>query len=608
MGCFPIRRKIGVILLWLFLAPVLLAQTEDTVLALGGATSQGIRSQSPIHIPPCASPRETIDSFNQLTAGVKTVFEGGSFYGDVDWEKEQQLIALFEKLAYLLDTSALAENDRYANVNIIISQLAEILNRIDLPALEDIPDHLPSETLFWRIPGTVLALERITSGPRANDWVFSGQTVADAGRLYSRIKSQPYRTDAQVGEINDQGGILDHYIAYTGPLIPVDFTNHIPSFLRKSFLGDPLWKYFATLAILLTLLAAGVLVRYATRYRRDRLDSPNDVVLQVRRIFLPLVMLVLFHLAIDLITIDVRLRLLPLQITDDILWACFYLTTFWLFVCIANLISAIIITLPHISPFGLDASLVRLGCRLVAYLIGLWILIAGMQRLGLSLVPLIAGVSVGGLAFALAARPTLGNILSGILIFADRPFRVGERVVIDKHDGVVEEIGLRSTRIRTLDGHLLTVPNEEVSNNFIENVGQRPHIKRVLNVTLTYDTPPDKIREAIAILRQLLSTEEDGGKPADELGRPPNSQINYPDFPPRVYFNDLNADSLNILVIYWYFPPVFFDYLEHCTWFNTELIERYNQAGIDFAFPTQTIELKQSAAPAIQGEPSDRVL
>ncbi|WP_189516696.1 mechanosensitive ion channel family protein [Cerasicoccus arenae] len=573
-----------------------------------GDLLQSAHSHAPIYVPECSSPQATIKSFNELAKAVGDVFKGGDYYGDVDWTQEQQLIALYGKMDYLMNTDSLAEDDRYAQINIIISQLVEILDRIETPEIESIPSahELPEGVEYWQLPRTEISLEQLQEGPRKGDWVFSKHTMHQMDDLYARVETLPYRTDAIVGDINVDGGLLDNYIAFTGPLIPVDFTKKIPRVLRVKLFGDPIWKYLATLITLMFLGAIYWLVRFLTRFRQDKYDSPNHIGMQFRRLTLPLFMMLLLPLTINLITVDIRLRILPLAITDDILWLAFYFTAFWLSVCVANVISAIIIASPKISPFGLDASLVRLSCRLVAYLVGVWILVEGMQRLGLSLVPLIAGVSVGGLAFALAARPTLGNILGGVLIFADRPFKVGERVVINKHDGVVEEIGLRSTRIRTLDGHLLTVPNEEVSSSYVENIGQRPHVKRLLNVTLTYDTSPEKIKEAMDIIKQLLSEDEDGGKTAEDLGRPSNRHVNSGDFPPRVYFNDLNADSLNIMVIYWFTPADYFDYLAHATWFNLELIGRFNAAGIDFAFPTQTIELKQNeSGPSTQPNTSD---
>jgi len=161
------------------------------------------------------------------------------------------------------------------------------------------------------------------------------------------------------------------------------------------------------------------------------------------------------------------------------------------------------------------------------------------------------------------------------MIFADRPFDVGDRVVVDGHDGPVEHVGLRSTRIRTLEGHLVTVPNGELANKTIHNIGKRPYIRKIMNVTITYDTPPEKVERAVEILREIFDQHEG----MDE------------NFPPRVYFNDFNADSLNIIVIFWYHPPAYWDFLDFCERVNLEIFRRYNAEGIDFAFPTQTLFL-----------------
>lgn len=189
------------------------------------------------------------------------------------------------------------------------------------------------------------------------------------------------------------------------------------------------------------------------------------------------------------------------------------------------------------------------------------------------LTTIITGLGVGGLAVALAAQETIKNFFGSMVIFADKPFELGERIKVGGHDGVIEEVGFRSTRIRTLDGHLVTAPNGELANQMIQNIAKRPYIKRVMNVTITYDTPPDKVQEALDILNDILKDHEG----MDE------------EFPPRVFFNDYNASSLNILVIYWYHPPEYWKYLEHAERVNMELLRRYNEAGIEFAFPTQTL-------------------
>jgi len=188
---------------------------------------------------------------------------------------------------------------------------------------------------------------------------------------------------------------------------------------------------------------------------------------------------------------------------------------------------------------------------------------------------ILAGLGIGGLAFALAAQDSLKHFFGSIVIFTDRPFEVGDRLVIDGHDGPVEEVGFRSTKLRTLDGHLVTIPNGELVNKNILNISKRPHIRRIVNISLTYDTPTEKIEEAVAIVEDILK---------DHEGM-------HEDFPPRVYFNDMKADNLNLFIIYWYHPPAYWDFLAFGQRFNLAVISRFRAAGIDFAFPTQTLYL-----------------
>jgi MscS family membrane protein len=203
---------------------------------------------------------------------------------------------------------------------------------------------------------------------------------------------------------------------------------------------------------------------------------------------------------------------------------------------------------------------------------------------------IIAGLGIGGLAVALAAQDTIKNFFGSIVLFIDKPFEVGNRIVIDGHDGPVEEVGLRSTKIRTLDGHLVTIPNGELVNKSIQNIGRRPYIRRIANLTITYDTPPEKIERALAMVKELLN----------------NHEGMHEDFPPRIYFNDFNADSLNIMVIYWYHPPDYWDFMAFTESFNKEILRRFNEEGIDFAFPTQTLYLAgDSSRPLTVGVRGD---
>jgi MscS family membrane protein len=211
--------------------------------------------------------------------------------------------------------------------------------------------------------------------------------------------------------------------------------------------------------------------------------------------------------------------------------------------------------------------------RIFIIIIGGMIIIQNLT--GLQLGPLIASLGIGGLAVALAAKESIANFFGTLTILFDKPFQVGERIVIDNCDGVVESVGFRSTRIRTLTGHLVTIPNEKVVNSTLENIGRRPHIRWLTNITITYDTPPDKIEKAVKIIEDILENHEGMNE----------------DFPPRVYFNNFNDCSLNIMVIVWYHPSNYWDCQAWIQKTCLKIMREFEKEGIEFAFPTQTVYL-----------------
>lgn len=188
---------------------------------------------------------------------------------------------------------------------------------------------------------------------------------------------------------------------------------------------------------------------------------------------------------------------------------------------------------------------------------------------------ILAGIGIGGLALGLAAQDTIRNFFGSLMIFADKPFDVGELVNLNDTLGVIREVGVRTTKITTLEGHMLTVPNGQLANTTIHNIGKRPFIRRVFSVTITYDTPPEKVDRALEILREILDNHEGMNET----------------LPPRVFFDDLNADSLNLVCFYWFHPPDYWKYMEFTEKVNRQIFRRFNEEGIDFAFPTQTIHL-----------------
>jgi len=228
----------------------------------------------------------------------------------------------------------------------------------------------------------------------------------------------------------------------------------------------------------------------------------------------------------------------------------------------------------------LDQSFVhmmRMIAKIAVIVIGIIYLLRAVS--GKPLSALLAGLGIGGLAVALAAQDTLKNFFGSLMIMLDKPFTIGQRVTFGGHDGTVEEIGFRSTRVRTLTGHLVTVPNDKVASESVENIGRRPSIRRLANITITYDTPPDKVEKAVNIIREILD----------------NHEGMHPDFPPRVFFNEFNDASLNIIMLYWYHPPTWADYMAFSERVNLQIMRAYEAEGIEFAFPTTTNYLAQDS-------------
>jgi MscS family membrane protein len=236
---------------------------------------------------------------------------------------------------------------------------------------------------------------------------------------------------------------------------------------------------------------------------------------------------------------------------------------------IGNRIAESIIASPKIHPQGLDAQFIRIVTRLLTMVAIVIVFLEGGRYLGIPITTLLAGAGIGGLAIALAAQSTLKDLLGTMMILLDKPYRVGERIILTGYDGFVDEIGLRSTKIRLLTGHMASIPNDLMAQSAIENVGRRPHIRRVSDIHIPLDTPRAKVEKAIAAIRTALDAHEGMD----------------PDFPPRVYFNEFNSDSFNIRVIYWYRPPDYWDFLAESQRVNVEILRAFEEQGIRFTLP-----------------------
>jgi MscS family membrane protein len=241
---------------------------------------------------------------------------------------------------------------------------------------------------------------------------------------------------------------------------------------------------------------------------------------------------------------------------------------------VARLLDAIIMN--FFLPFTLSKDsammdqfgpILRKGLRSAVWALGV---IMALKNAGQDVGALLAGVGIGGLALAMAAKDFVSNIFGGITVFVDKPFRVGDRIQISGYDGNIEEIGIRSTRLRTLSGRVVVIPNFKFTDTFLENVTNEPSRKVGLTLGLTYDTTPEQVQEGIDILKAIIAE---------------RSETLDPD--PTIWFSSFGDFSLNIDVIYfinknghWAYSP---------GEVNLEILKRFNAAGLNFAFPTQTL-------------------
>ncbi len=199
-----------------------------------------------------------------------------------------------------------------------------------------------------------------------------------------------------------------------------------------------------------------------------------------------------------------------------------------------------------------------------------------LDNIEVKITAVLASLSIGGLAVGLAAQDTLANLFGAVAILLDKPFRIGDRITLDHVDGTVETIGLRSTRVRNLDGHLVTIPNKTMGNATLTNITSRPNIKTEMNIGITYDTPTEKVKRALAIVEEIYK------------GHAKTSDL-------RVSFNKFTDSTLNIQVIHWWGSTDAKEYLAGMQEINLAIKERFDAEGISFAFPSQTVYLKQDS-------------
>lgn len=210
--------------------------------------------------------------------------------------------------------------------------------------------------------------------------------------------------------------------------------------------------------------------------------------------------------------------------------------------------------------------IVRKGTKTVIWLVSI---IIGLDNSGFDVGAAIAGLGIGGVALAMAGKDTVSNMFGGLTVFMDGPFKLGDRIKVSGIDGSVLEIGLRSTRIQTLEGRIVTVPNSTFSDSPVENVSMEPSRKVPSTLGLTYDMTAGQMREALEVLRKIAEAHEGTEEKI------------------VVAFSGFGDFSMNLTFVYWIKKDA--DIMGVQTEINLAILEQFAEHGLDMAFPTQTI-------------------
>ena len=419
---------------------------------------------------------------------------------------------------------------------------------------------------YGRWPQGSVVLERGADG----GWRFSASTVSGADLLSHSLEPLPPVRIAAEDE-RDRPAV-----------------SRLASLLGPTFERTPPWAWITLLAaillgVLLGKAAASLLRRSAAKWRSLRWPAWGEALDDAAG-----------PAQLAVVTLFLWLGLTSLHLRDEMVLFSHTVVRLLAIVAVAwltfNLVDVAVLPLrrrAHRSGNKLDDVVVPLVAKsLRIFLIVVFSLAVAQNVFGLDITGWLAGLGIAGLAVSLAAQDSIKNLFGSLTVFIDKPFAVGDMVTWGGYTGTVEQVGFRSTKVRLLNGHLATIPNMKWIDSDVENVAARPSIRRNMNITITYDTPRDKVAEAVRRVRDVLTD------PAVVA----SGRFDMEETPPRVAFNEFNADSLNIRAIYWYRfdndpDRTYFTYLDHCELVNMKLFESFDEAGIDFAFPTQTLYL-----------------
>lgn len=364
----------------------------------------------------------------------------------------------------------------------------------------------------------------------------------------------------------------------------MDFNNQL--LLNQELLGNPIWEwiYFSSilfLGLLFKRFGAKFLSRQSFRFFKQFAHNQfsEEFVSLIRKPMEQILTLIIIYIAFNRLTFPPSWEIDSIN-TFGIRW---FLFTIWM---LAMFVVGTRVLLKATDFFSMvlakredsqvSPELANFIKELIKVLLVILVLFAGLHFIfHVNITALVASLGIGGLAVALAAQDTLGNLLGSFIIYLDKPFRVGDYIEAGEIKGTIEHVGFRTTRVRTLEKSLLTVPNKKLIDVALNNITQSEARRVRFNLTLTYQSNSKQILGIIEEIKSVLSK---------------HTQIQENVI---VRFTDFDSSSLNILVIYFVEGNDYETMIEVKETINIEIMHIVEKQGCQFAYPTQTVFVQQ---------------
>lgn len=544
----------------LLLMPVTLLAVEDDDLCASVSTNTKWSKDNPCPLQPpdTSSPRAMLESFMHYTSkGVEAYRRGGD---------AATILAWFKRAERCLDLSEVSPDRRQNVSNEAGLLLYEILNRVGLPEYASIPgkqEVVNNDIKVWRVPHTDIAIHRVEEGENVGEYLFSPRTVASVLDFYSEVKHLPHNTNYAVGNYED-------FVTHSNIYLPRAWADDLPGWAKERVYRNPVWKWLAIVVLLSLGIALAYLVFWLGRSWDKRFVKMGGrwgvgtLVFAISLVIIP-------NLIEGILNGVVGVRFELNAIISKILLTITFVAVIYALFVFIEFVTRLIISAQHRRGDSVNANFVRVSARMLGIVASIFIVIEATEFLGFKLAPVLAGLGIGGLAVALAARPTLENIIGGFTLFADKPVRVGDFCSFGEQEGTVEEIGLRSTRIRLRDDTLVSVPNADFSQIQLQNQTLRRQRLYRPTIGLRYETTPEQLRYVIARLREML------------IGHPKVEKE-----PLYVRFLNFGDYSLNLEIFANIKTRDWLEYRAIREDINLRIMDIVKEAGTGFAFPSQT--------------------